>query len=87
MDIIVWIVVGLAAGWLAGQLMKGSGYGILGDLVLGVVGAFIGGWLFGAIAPGSQPNGLLGSILVATIGAVVVIVIARALGGRRLART
>jgi uncharacterized membrane protein YeaQ/YmgE (transglycosylase-associated protein family) len=86
MDIIVWVVVGLVAGWLAGQLMKGSGYGIIGDLVLGLVGAFVGGWLFGAIAPSAEPGGLLGSIVVATIGAVVLIFLARLLGGRRLAR-
>jgi uncharacterized membrane protein YeaQ/YmgE (transglycosylase-associated protein family) len=87
MDIIVWIVVGLVAGWLAGQLMKGSGYGIIGDLVLGLVGALVGGWLFGAVAPSAEPNGLLGSIVVATIGAVLLIVAARLLGGRTLVRT
>ncbi|HZP95527.1 MAG TPA: GlsB/YeaQ/YmgE family stress response membrane protein [Candidatus Limnocylindria bacterium] len=86
MDIIAWIIVGLVAGWLAGQLMKGSGYGIIGDLVLGLVGAFVGGWLFGVVSPTAQPSGLLGSIVVATIGAVVLIFIARLLGGRRLAR-
>lgn len=87
MDLLVWIVVGLIAGWLAGQLMKGSGYGLIGDLVLGLVGAVLGGWLVGLIAPAAEPSGLVGSIIVATIGAVLLIVIARALGGRRLARS
>jgi uncharacterized membrane protein YeaQ/YmgE (transglycosylase-associated protein family) len=87
MNILIWIVVGLVAGWIAGQLMKGSGYGLLGDLVLGLVGAIIGGWLFSAIAPSAEPTGLLGSIVVATIGAVVVIFIVRLLGGRRILRT
>jgi len=86
MNILIWIIVGLVAGWIAGQLMKGSGYGILGDLVLGLVGAIVGGWLFGAIAPSAEPSGLLGSIVVATIGAVVVLFIARLLGGRRSLR-
>ena len=87
MDIIAWIIVGLVAGWLAGQLMKGSGYGIIGDLILGLVGAFVGGWLFGAIAPSAEPSGLLGSIIVATVGAVVLIFVARLVGGRSMART
>jgi uncharacterized membrane protein YeaQ/YmgE (transglycosylase-associated protein family) len=45
-DLILFLVIGLVAGWLAGQIMKGSGFGLVGDLILGVVGAFIGGWLF-----------------------------------------
>ncbi|HEY6960216.1 MAG TPA: GlsB/YeaQ/YmgE family stress response membrane protein [Candidatus Limnocylindria bacterium] len=87
MNLIVWILVGLIAGWLAGQLMKGSGYGLIGDLVLGLVGAILGGWLFGLIAPTAEPSGFIGSVIVATIGAVVLIVIARAVGGRRLGRS
>jgi uncharacterized membrane protein YeaQ/YmgE (transglycosylase-associated protein family) len=87
MGIIAWIIVGLIAGWLAGQLMKGSGYGLLGDLVLGLIGAVVGGWLFGMVAPSVEPSGLLGSIIVATIGAVALIFVARAVGGRSAART
>jgi uncharacterized membrane protein YeaQ/YmgE (transglycosylase-associated protein family) len=82
MGIIAWIIIGLVAGWLAGQIMKGSGYGLVGDLVLGLVGAIVGGWLFGLVAPAAEPSGFLGSIVVATIGAVVLIFIARALRGR-----
>lgn len=87
MGIIAWIVVGLIAGWLAGQIMKGSGYGLIGDLVLGLVGAIIGGWLFGLVAPAAEPSGFLGSIVVATIGAVVLIFVARAIRGGSAART
>ena len=88
MGILVWIIVGLIAGWLAGQIMKGSGYGLIGDLVLGLVGAIVGGWLFGLIAPAAEPSGLLGSIMVATIGAVALIFVVRALRGRSvIART
>jgi uncharacterized membrane protein YeaQ/YmgE (transglycosylase-associated protein family) len=78
-----WIVIGIAAGWLAGQVMKGSGYGLLGDLIIGAIGGYIGGWLFGklGIAAGSGP---VGAIITATIGAILLIVVLRALrGGRR----
>lgn len=84
--LIAWIIVGLVAGWLAGQIMKGSGYGLIGDLVLGLVGAIVGGWLVGLILPSAEPSGLIGSIIVATIGAIVLIFIARALGGRGMGR-
>jgi len=88
MGIVVWIIVGLIAGWLAGQIMKGSGYGLIGDLVLGLVGAIVGGWLFGLVAPAAEPSGFLGSIIVATIGAVALIFVVRALRGRNVvART
>lgn len=76
MPFIVWfILVGLIAGWLAGLLMKGGGYGVIGDIVVGVLGAVIGGWLFNAL--GLAWGGLLGSIIVATIGAVVLIFLVR----------
>jgi len=76
------LVVGLIAGFLAGQFMKGSGYGIVGDIVVGIIGAFIGGFLASLIGlTGSA--GLLGSIVVAFIGAVVLIALLRALGGAR----
>jgi uncharacterized membrane protein YeaQ/YmgE (transglycosylase-associated protein family) len=87
LGIIVWIIIGLVAGWLAGQIMKGSGYGLIGDLVLGLVGAVVGGWLVGLVAPAAEPTGFLGSIIVATIGAIVLILIARAIRGRGMART
>lgn len=76
MSLLAFLVVGLVAGWLAGVLVKGGGFGLIGDLVVGVVGAFLGGWLFGlfGIATGS---GMLGSIIVATIGAIVLLFIVR----------
>lgn len=82
MGLVAWIIVGLVAGWLAGQIMKGSGYGLLGDLIIGLIGAVIGGWLFGLVASAAEPSGLLGSIVVATIGAVVLIFVVRAFSGR-----
>jgi uncharacterized membrane protein YeaQ/YmgE (transglycosylase-associated protein family) len=70
------IIVGLIAGWLAGQVMKGGGYGILMDVVLGLLGGIIGGWLFGALGiwPG---GGLVGSILVSFVGAIVLVGLTR----------
>lgn len=76
MDGFIWfILVGLIAGWLAGVLVKGDGFGIIGDIVVGILGAVIGGFLFGYAGIGV--GGLLGSILVATIGAVILIFVLR----------
>jgi uncharacterized membrane protein YeaQ/YmgE (transglycosylase-associated protein family) len=79
--LIAWLLVGLVAGWLAGQFMKGGGYGLIGDIIMGIIGAFVGGLLFSFLLPGSSV-GLLGSIIVAFIGAVVLIALVRALPGR-----
>jgi uncharacterized membrane protein YeaQ/YmgE (transglycosylase-associated protein family) len=79
--IVMWLIVGLIAGWLAGQFMKGGGYGLVGDIVVGIIGAFLGGLLFGLLMPGSSV-GFIGSIAVAFIGAVLLIAILRALPGR-----
>ena len=79
----VWfIIIGVAAGWLAGKVMKGSGFGLLGDLILGAAGGWVGGYVFDFLR---RTNGLLGSLLMATVGAILLIVVVRALGlgGRR----
>jgi uncharacterized membrane protein YeaQ/YmgE (transglycosylase-associated protein family) len=76
-NLIWWAVVGLIAGWAAGQLMKGGGYGVVMDIVLGIVGAVIGGWLLGAL--GIYAGGFIGTIVVAIIGAVFLIWITRLL--------
>jgi uncharacterized membrane protein YeaQ/YmgE (transglycosylase-associated protein family) len=79
-SIISWIVVGLIAGWLAGLVMGGHGYGFLGDMLLGIVGALLGGFLahflFGAQDALTGIN--LGTLLVAFIGAVIVVALSRA---------
>jgi uncharacterized membrane protein YeaQ/YmgE (transglycosylase-associated protein family) len=78
MGFIAWIVVGLIAGWLAGQVMKGGGYGVLVDIILGILGGILGGWLFGRL--GIWPaGGMLGAIIVAFVGAVILVAISRAL--------
>ena len=76
MELLWFIVIGLAAGWLAGQFMRGGGYGVLGDILLGVAGAVVGGYLFHQLGL-SAGGGLIGALIVATIGAVVVLFLAR----------
>jgi uncharacterized membrane protein YeaQ/YmgE (transglycosylase-associated protein family) len=78
MGFLVWIVVGLIAGWLAGQVMKGGGYGTLVDIILGILGGIVGGWVFGLLGiwPG---GGMIGAIIVAFVGAVILVWISRLL--------
>ncbi len=83
MHILWWIIVGVLAGFLAKAVVPGEGPGgVLGDLVVGIVGAVIGGWLMGALGLGVG-GGLIWTIVVAFIGAVVLLLILRALTGRR----
>jgi uncharacterized membrane protein YeaQ/YmgE (transglycosylase-associated protein family) len=84
MGLLAWIVVGLIAGWLAGLVMRGSGYGILVDIILGIVGALVGGFLASALFNVPDPiSGFdLTTLIVAFIGAVIVVAIVRALPGR-----
>jgi uncharacterized membrane protein YeaQ/YmgE (transglycosylase-associated protein family) len=76
-NLIWWVVVGLIAGWAAGKIMKGGGYGAAMDIVLGIVGAVVGGWLMGML--GIQAGGFVGTIVVAIIGAVFLIWLTRLL--------
>jgi uncharacterized membrane protein YeaQ/YmgE (transglycosylase-associated protein family) len=71
MDLLLFILIGLAAGWLAGQLRRGRGFGLLGNLVIGVVGALIGGLLFDLV--GLESTNIIGSLITATIGAIVLL--------------
>jgi uncharacterized membrane protein YeaQ/YmgE (transglycosylase-associated protein family) len=73
--IIAWLIVGLIAGFLAGKVMKGSGYGIIGDIIVGLIGAFIGGLLFGSFVRAEYT--LVGSIVVAFVGACILIAVVR----------
>jgi uncharacterized membrane protein YeaQ/YmgE (transglycosylase-associated protein family) len=85
MGILSWIVVGLIAGWLAGMVMKGGGYGVIGDIIVGVVGGLLGGWIATTFLHiGAGMSGInLESILVAFLGAVVLLVGLRLLGSSR----
>jgi uncharacterized membrane protein YeaQ/YmgE (transglycosylase-associated protein family) len=70
-SLIVFLIIGVVAGFLAGKIMKGGGFGLLGDLVVGVIGAFVGGWAFGLL--GLFPAGIIGTLITATIGAVILL--------------
>ena len=85
MGVLAWIVVGLIAGWLAGMVVKGGGFGIIGDIVVGILGALLGGFLASVVfGQGDLVNGInLVSILVAFIGAVLLVMIIRAVPGRK----
>ena len=85
MGLLSWIVVGVIAGWLAGKVVKGTGFGCLGDIIVGVVGGLVGGFLASALfnIPDAVNGFNLGSILVAFLGAVVVIIVVRLLRGGR----
>lgn len=84
MGLLAWIIVGLIAGWLAGLVMKGGGYGVIGDIILGIIGAVVGGFLASALfgIPNAVGSFDLTSIIVAFLGAVIVVAIVRALPGR-----
>jgi uncharacterized membrane protein YeaQ/YmgE (transglycosylase-associated protein family) len=81
MGLLAWILVGAIAGWLAGKVMGGSGFGLIGDIVVGVLGALVGGWLASTLfhMPGAISGFNLPTIVVAFLGAMVVLFVARAL--------
>jgi uncharacterized membrane protein YeaQ/YmgE (transglycosylase-associated protein family) len=76
MEFVWFILIGICAGWLAGQIMKGGGFGVAGDLVVGVIGALLGGWLFGLLGL-SVGGGLIGALITATVGAIVLLLLLR----------
>ena len=78
--LISFLIIGLLAGWIAGQLTKGSGFGLVGNLLLGVVGAFVGGLLFWVL--GLTAHNLIGQIVTAVIGAIVALFVAAKLKSR-----
>jgi len=84
--LLVWLFVGLIAGWLASAVV-GGGYGLVGDIVVGIVGAFLGGWLFRALGVSAPGSGIVGTIVVAFVGAVVLLLLLRALHRTRYRAT
>jgi uncharacterized membrane protein YeaQ/YmgE (transglycosylase-associated protein family) len=74
--LLIFLAIGAVAGWLAGQLMKGGGFGLLGDIVVGILGSVAGGYLFGLLGI-SAGGGLAGSIVTATVGAMVLLFLIR----------
>ena len=84
--IIAWIIIGIVAGFLTGKIMKGSGYGAFMDMIVGLVGALIGGFIFSHLGMGSTgEHGMIGSIAIAVIGAIVLTLIVRLISGNRKA--
>jgi len=79
-NLLVWLLVGLVAGWLTGKVMRGKGYGVLGDIIVGILGAIVGSWVFDKLHIGRIFSvALLDDIIVAFIGAVILVAILRAL--------
>jgi uncharacterized membrane protein YeaQ/YmgE (transglycosylase-associated protein family) len=75
-SLLIWVIVGGVAGWLAGLVVRGFGFGLVGNIVVGIVGAFLGGWLFGMIGFTFLP-GIINTIITAFIGAVILLLIVR----------
>jgi uncharacterized membrane protein YeaQ/YmgE (transglycosylase-associated protein family) len=75
MSLLWFLLIGLIAGWLAGVIMKGSGYGVIGDIIIGIVGSFIGGHVLAWLGMGA--SGTIGSLLTALLGAIILIFIVR----------
>jgi uncharacterized membrane protein YeaQ/YmgE (transglycosylase-associated protein family) len=74
--LLVWLVIGAVAGWLAGQIMSGGGFGLVGDIIVGIIGAFIAGWLFPYLHI-DLGGGIVGAIVAAAIGAIVLLLVLR----------
>jgi uncharacterized membrane protein YeaQ/YmgE (transglycosylase-associated protein family) len=79
--IIAWLIVGLIAGWAAGKVSRGHGFGLIGDLVVGLIGALVGGLIAGLLIHGSV--GFIGSLIIAFLGAVILLALLRMFSGRR----
>lgn len=76
MNLLLFLLVGLVAGWLAGKIMRGAGYGLIGDLIVGVIGAFFGRWLFGVLGIWAG-GGLIAQLIVALVGALILLFLLR----------
>ena len=76
--LLIWLIVGAIAGWLAGLIVKGYGFGLVGNVILGIVGALLGGWLFAQLNIVIMP-GIIGTIIAATVGAIVLLLLVRVL--------
>jgi len=74
-SLLIFLAIGALAGWLAGNFMKGGGFGLVGNIVIGVIGSILGGYVFGLL--GIKAGGLIGSIITATVGAVLLLYILR----------
>ena len=80
MSILTFLIIGLLAGWIASSLMEGGGYGLVGDIIVGVIGSFIGGYIFGRL--GILTSGFVGNLIAAAVGAIVLLFIVNLLRRR-----
>ena len=85
MALLWFVVIGVVAGWLAGKFMRGNGFGLIGDFIVGIIGSFLGRYLLSATSL-EIGHGLLGSLFVAFIGAVLLLFVVRLFTGRREGR-
>lgn len=76
MEIIIFLAIGAVAGWLAGLIFRGGGFGLLWNIIIGIVGGFIGGWLFGPFMASVFGEGMIGGIVTAIVGAIILLWIA-----------
>lgn len=84
--LIAWIIIGVIAGWLTGKIMKGSGFGFFMDMIVGLVGALVGGFISSHLGfGGASQHGMIGSVIIAVIGAVILTIILRLISGNRSA--
>jgi uncharacterized membrane protein YeaQ/YmgE (transglycosylase-associated protein family) len=81
--LIGWIIIGLLAGWIAGHITRGRGFGCIVDIILGLIGAVIGGWIFTRLGIATMAWGFWESLAAATVGAVLLVAVARLLAGSR----
>ena len=81
--LVSWILLGLIAGWLAGKIARGRGYGCLTDILLGLIGSILGGWIFRKLEIGTGAGGFIYSLAAATVGAVVLVVIVHLFTGSK----
>lgn len=82
-SLLVILFVGLVAGWLAGKVVRGAGYGLIGDIVIGIIGAFIASWLFPKLGI-HLGTGLVSEIIYSAIGAIILLIVVRLLRGGRI---
>jgi uncharacterized membrane protein YeaQ/YmgE (transglycosylase-associated protein family) len=80
-SVLAWLLIGLIAGWLAGKLSRGRGFGCIADILIGLIGALLGGWIF--LKLGILGGGFIYSVAAATIGAILLVAIARLFAGGR----
>ena len=74
--LVIWLLIGAVAGWLAGQVMGGGGFGLVGDIIVGIIGAFISGWLFPLLNL-RLGGGIFGDVIAAAIGAIILLFVVR----------